>query len=70
MRWRISPPHGVSHLEKILLSEPDEPADSALVASDARRKLLACRAALKARIRREGYTRPATLYIEGLVSGG
>jgi SAM-dependent methyltransferase len=70
VRWRVSPPHNVRHLEKILLSEPDEPADYALLAPDARQKLLARRAALKERIRRKGYTRPATLYVEGLVPGG
>jgi SAM-dependent methyltransferase len=70
VRWRLSLPRTVRHLEKILLSEPDEPAGYALLAADARRELLARRAALKERIRREGYTRPATLYVEGLVSGG
>ena len=67
--WRVLPPHVVRHLEKILLSEPEEPADYSRLAADAQRMLLARRAALKERIRHEGYTRPATLYVEGRVPG-
>ena len=56
VRWRLLPPFGIRHLDKVVLAE-EEPAGQRLEA-------------LQDRIRREGYTRPATLYVEGFVSGG
>jgi SAM-dependent methyltransferase len=69
VRWRISPPHEVRHLDKIMLSEPDEPPGFALLPDAVASRLRARREALFERIRREGYTRPATLYVEGVVPG-
>ena len=60
VRWRLLPPFEIRHLDKVVLAE-GEPAD---------RRFRERFEALKIRIRREGYTRPATLYVEGLVPGG
>ncbi len=57
--WRLLPPFEIRHLDKVILAE-DGPAEQRL-----RRRF----EALKSRIRREGYTRPATLYLEGFVPG-
>ena len=64
VRWRVSPPHPIRHLGKLVLAEeqPDEPGRRP---PETRRKLRDGREALHERIRREGYTRPATLYVEG-----
>ena len=67
VKWSISPPHPLRHLEKIMLSEPDEPAEYASLPEAARFRLLVWRKALKERIRREGYGRAVTLYVEGRV---
>ena len=67
VKWSISPPYPLRHLGKIMLSEPDEPAEYTALPEAARRGLLARRKALKERIRREGYGRAATLYVEGRV---
>ena len=67
VQWRVSPPYHLRHLGKIMLSEPDEPAEWATLSRAVRRSLLARRLALKERIRREGYGRMATLYVEGRV---
>jgi SAM-dependent methyltransferase len=69
VRWRISPPRHVRHLDKLVLAE-DEPASLSLLPADARQRLRRRREAFLERVRREGYTRPATLYVEGLVPGG
>ena len=69
VRWRVSPPHNVRHLNRLILAE-EEPAELSLLPSDLRAKLRRRREAFLQRVRREGYTRPATLYVEGLVSGG
>jgi SAM-dependent methyltransferase len=69
VRWRLSPPHDVRHLDKLVLAE-EEPAGISLLPADARRRLRGSREALLERIRREGYTRPGTLYVEGQVPGG
>ncbi len=66
-RWRVSPPHNVCHLEKLILAEV-EPRSLSLLPVDARRRLRRRREALLERVRREGYTRPATLYVEGRVA--
>lgn len=67
VRWRVSSPHHLRHLGKIMLSEPDEAAEWASLSEAARHRLLSRRLALKERIRREGYSRMATLYVEGRV---
>ena len=66
-RWWISPPHPVSHLDEVVLAE-DEPEELRRLPVGARRRMLERRRALRERIRHEGYTRPATLYVEGRVA--
>lgn len=66
VRWRVLPPMEVRHLGRLVLCDPEQYGD--LLASE-RERLLGRRAALRERIRREGYTRPATLYVEGVVRG-
>jgi SAM-dependent methyltransferase len=62
VRWAVGEPFPIRHLDRLLLARDDFPerlppgADAALL--DRRRELLQ-------RVRREGYTRPATLYVEG-----
>lgn len=65
--WRISPPHHVRHLEKIVLAE-EEPEELRGLPAASRTRLQKQREALLERIRGEGYTRPATLYVEGLLA--
>ena len=67
VRWRVSPPHEVRHLEKLVLAE-EEPENLSLLPADTRDRLRERRKAFLERVRREGYTRPATLYVEGLES--
>ena len=67
VQWRVSPPYPLRHLGEIMLTEPDEPVEWASLSEAVRSGLLAQRLALKERIRREGYGRIATLYIEGRV---
>jgi SAM-dependent methyltransferase len=69
VRWRVSPPYEIRHLDKLVLAE-DEPEGMSLLPNDAQERLRERRRTLLERVRREGYTRPATLYIEGLVEGG
>lgn len=69
VRWRVSPPRGVRHLEKSVLAEEEPEGYSRLQARTAKR-LRESREALLERVRREGYTRPATLYLEGSVPSG
>lgn len=59
VRWRVSPPFRIRHLDKVALAE--EPP---VVGHELRAR----REALLERVRREGYTRPATVYVEGRVS--
>jgi len=66
-RWRLSPPHPIRYLDKVVLAE-DEPEEIRSLPVGARRRLRERRRVLGERIRREGYTRPATLYVEGGVS--
>jgi SAM-dependent methyltransferase len=68
VRWRVSPPHNVRHLDKLVLGE-EEPATLALLPTDAQARFRRSREAFLERVRREGYTRLATLYVEGLVPG-
>jgi SAM-dependent methyltransferase len=67
--WRISPPRTIRHLEKLVLAE-DEPAELASLPPATARSFRVRLEALRDRILSEGYTRPATLYVEGVVSDG
>jgi SAM-dependent methyltransferase len=69
VRWRVSPPRNVRHLDKLALAE-EEPASLSLLPIGVRRGLRRSRAALLEQVRHKGYTRPATLYVEGQVPGG
>jgi SAM-dependent methyltransferase len=66
VRWRVSPPHPVRYLDKVVLAE-EEPEELRRLPIGARRRLLERRIALRERIQHEGYIRPATLYVEGRV---
>jgi SAM-dependent methyltransferase len=66
LRWHISPPRPIRYLGEIVIAE-EEPEELRGLPAATRRKLRERREALRKRIRREGYTRPATLYVEGLV---
>ncbi len=68
VQWRVSPPHPIRYLDKIVLAE-EEPEELRSLPSGIRRKLRESRETLRERIRREGYTRLTTLYVEGLVRG-
>ena len=68
VRWRISPPRPIRYLGKIVLAE-EEPEQLRDLTPGTRRKLRERYEVLRERIEREGYTRPATLYIEGFVVG-
>ena len=67
--WRIFAPQAIRHLEKIVLAE-EESATFAVLPAGVGERLRGRRAALRERIRGEGYTRPATLYVEGRTRGG
>jgi 16S rRNA G966 N2-methylase RsmD len=69
VRWRVSGPQEIRHLGKIVLDEAEPVSLTALPPKGAER-LLVRREALRGRVRREGYTRPATLYVQGRVRGG
>lgn len=69
VRWRVSPPQTIRHLEKLILAE-EEPAELASLSPATARRFRVRREVLRGRILREGYTRPATLYVEGVVSDG
>jgi SAM-dependent methyltransferase len=66
VRWLVSPPWRVRHLGKLVLAE-DEPTELSLLPPATARRLRERRDAVRGRILGEGYTRPATLYVEGLV---
>ena len=66
MRKKASPPHGIRHLGMVVLSE-DEPEEYRSLPDLTAQRLRERREALQNRIRREGYTRPATIYVEGRV---
>jgi SAM-dependent methyltransferase len=67
VRWRVSPPREVRHLDMLVLAE--EPEGLSLVPAGARERLRYRHEALLERVRREAYTRPATVYVGGLVPG-
>jgi hypothetical protein len=69
VRWRVSPPRSIRHLGKLVLAE-GEPVELASVPPATARNLRERREALRDRILREGYTRQATLYVEGIVFDG
>jgi SAM-dependent methyltransferase len=69
VRWRVSLPYEVRHLDELVLAE-GEPEEVSLLTADARLRLRERRNALLEHVRREGYTRPATLYVEGQAAGG
>ena len=66
VRWQVWPPQRIRHLGKLVLAE-DEPAELSSLPPATARRLRESRVAMRGRILREGYTRPATLYVEGLV---
>lgn len=68
VRWFYSPPYHIRYLGKIVLAE-GEPEELRGLSAGTRRKLRRRCAALRRRVEREGYTRLATLYTEGLVCG-
>lgn len=68
VRWRVCAPQAVRHMERIFLTER-EPATFAILPHGTRERLRERREALRERVQREGYTRPATLYVEGRVLG-
>jgi SAM-dependent methyltransferase len=68
VRWRVSPPHNVRHLDRLILAE-EEPASLSLLSASVQERLRQRRESFLQRVRREGYTRPATLYVEGRVPG-
>ena len=67
--WRVSLSRCVHHLDKIVLAE-EEPQELRSLLAEKRRRLRVRREALRERIEREGYTRPATLYAQGVVTEG
>jgi len=68
VRWRVSGPQAIRHLGKVVLDE-EEPASLTVLPPESAEPLRLRREAVRERIRREGYTRPATLYVEGRVRG-
>ncbi|MDQ4128800.1 MAG: class I SAM-dependent methyltransferase [Actinomycetota bacterium] len=62
--WRISPPRPLRHLDKLVLAE--EPGSLSLLTPGTARGFRERLYTLRERIRREGYSRPATLYVEGV----
>ena len=69
VRWRVLPPYPIRHLDKIVIAE-EEPEELRGLPIETRRRLRERRKVLRKRIERETYTRPATLYLEGFVTGG
>jgi ubiquinone/menaquinone biosynthesis C-methylase UbiE len=65
VKWRYTPPQKIRHLWKLVLAE-DEPAALSTLPPEAAEPLRERRHALRHRISNEGYTRPATLFVEGL----
>ncbi len=66
IRWQVSPPYPFRHLDRLVLAE-DEPVEFLLLPAETVERLRKRRRALRGRIEREGYSRPATLYVEGVV---
>ena len=66
--WRILSPSPIRYFEKVALAE-EEPDAVRLLSAESRKRWRERRKTLRDLIRREGYTRPATLYVEGRVAG-
>ncbi|HET7272564.1 MAG TPA: class I SAM-dependent methyltransferase [Rubrobacter sp.] len=66
VRWLVSPPWKIRHLEKLVLAE-DEPTELGSLPPVAARRFRERRVALRARILREAYTRPSTIFVKGVV---
>lgn len=69
VRWRVSAPVRIRHLDKVVLAE-DVPAEFSSLPPEVAGRWRDRREALREHVRREGYTRPATVYVEGVVPGG
>ncbi|MGH3148473.1 MAG: class I SAM-dependent methyltransferase [Rubrobacter sp.] len=69
VRWRVYPPWPLRHLDRVALAER-EPEELASLPLETARRLHDRWGLLRDRIRHEGYTRPATLYVEGVTRGG
>ncbi len=68
VRWLVFPPFQIRHLGELVLGE-DEPAELSGLPPGVAERWRGRRETLRDRVRREGYTRPATLYVEGRVRG-
>lgn len=68
VRWYSLPPFEIRHLDKLVFAEYEQ-GDPRSTTSAGGARLRARRAVFAERVRREGYTRPASLYIEGRVPG-
>lgn len=68
VRWQVAPPMTIRHLDKVLLSQPDHMEEHQELPAEAALRLRGRWKALLERVRREGYTRPAGVYVEGRVS--
>ena len=66
VRWQVMPPLEVRHMGKVVLAE-DEPEGLSRLPQEISHGLRRRRGGLRRRVEREGYTRPATLYVEGTV---
>jgi ubiquinone/menaquinone biosynthesis C-methylase UbiE len=66
VRWLVSAPQAIRHLGKLVLDE-DEPEELSALPPATAARLRQRRDAVRGRILDEGYTRSATLYVEGLV---
>jgi ubiquinone/menaquinone biosynthesis C-methylase UbiE len=66
VQWRVSPPRKLRHLDELVLAE-DEPASLSQLPTSARARIRSRRQVFLERVRREGYTRLGTLYVEGVV---
>jgi hypothetical protein len=64
VRWHVSPPQEIRHLWKLILAE-GEPTVFTSLPAEVTLQLRERRRMLRDRILNEGYTRPATLYVEG-----
>ncbi len=69
VRWEVLPPISVRHLDKVLLAG-EEPDELSGLPYEIAARLRELRQALRERISGGGYTRPATVYVEGTVRGG
>jgi SAM-dependent methyltransferase len=67
VRWQVMLPLRIRHLGKLVLVE-DEPAELSSLPPTTARRFRERRDTVRGRILGEGYTRPATLYVEGLVT--